>query len=151
MAMFDLSTELEEEITRLQEKLRSLEPTSKEYAAINQQLKNMYELRLSQYKEEIAIEEKASKSEAELAVREKELALSEKQHEDEMISRKKDRLHGWLHTGVDIVLTIAKVGGTIMCTALMLDQGYKFEEGGKPVSSTFRDARNVISSLIKKK
>ena len=68
-----------------------------------------------------------------------------------MSSKKKDRLHGWIHTGIDIVLTVAKVGGSVLCTALMLDQGYKFEEKGRPVSTTFREARNVISSLIKKK
>lgn len=151
MAMYELSTTMDMEIERLQDKLKTLEPASKEYAAVNQQLKTMYELRLTQYKEELEINERATKSEAELAIREKELAAREKEHADEMSSKKKDRIHGWIHTGIDIVLTAAKVGGSVLCTALMLDQGYKFEEKGKPVSTTFREARNVITSLIKKK
>ena len=151
MAMYNLSETMDKEIERLQMKLKNLEPTSKEYAAINQQLKTLYELRLNQYKEELEIQEKASKSEAELAIREKELAAREQEHQDEMASKKKDRLHGWIHTGVDIVLTAVKVGGSVLCTALMLDQGYKFEESGRPVSTTFREARNVITSFIKKK
>lgn len=151
MAMYNLSESMDKEIERLQMKLKNLEPTSKEYATINQQLKTLYELRLNQYKEELEIQEKASKSEAELAIREKELAAREQEHQDEMASKKKDRLHGWIHTGVDIVLTVAKVGGSVLCTALMLDQGYKFEESGRPVSTTFREARNVITSFIKKK
>lgn len=151
MAMYNLSETMDKEIERLQMKLKNLEPTSKEYAAINQQLKTLYELRLSQYKEELDLQEKASKSEAELAIREKELAAREQEHLDEMASKKKDRIHGWIHTGVDIVLTAVKVGGSVLCTALMLDQGYKFEESGRPVSTTFREARNVITSFIKKK
>ena len=151
MAMYENSQAMDREIERLQTKLKTLEPTSKEYATINQQLKTLYELRLTQYKEELELNERTSKSEAELALREKELAAREKEHEDEMSSKKKDRLHGWIHTGIDIVLTVAKVGGSVLCTALMLDQGYKFEEKGRPVSTTFREARNVISSLIKKK
>lgn len=151
MAMYENSQAMDKEIERLQTKLKTLEPTSKEYATINQQLKTLYELRLTQYKEELELNERTSKSEAELALREKELAAREKEHEDEMSSKKKDRLHGWIHTGIDIVLTVAKVGGSVLCTALMLDQGYKFEESGRPVSTTFREARNVISSLIKRK
>lgn len=150
MAMYNLSETMDKEIERLQMKLKNLEPTSKEYAAINQQLKTLYELRLNQYKEELEIQEKASKSEAELAIREKELAEREQEHQDEMAVKKKDRIHGWIHTGVDIVLTVAKVGGSVLCTALMLDQGYKFEESGRPVSTTFREARNVIVSVFTK-
>lgn len=151
MAMYELSQSMDKEIERLQTKLKTLEPASKEYAAINQQLKTMYELRLGQYKEELELQEKASKSEAELAIREKELAAREREHLDEMAVKKKDRLHSWLHTGVDVVLTVAKVGGSVLCTALMLDQGYKFETEGRPVSSTFREVRNVISSVFIKK
>lgn len=151
MAMYNLSETMDKEIERLQLKLKNLEPVSKEYATINQQLKTLYELRLNQYKEELELQERATKSEAELAIREKELAAREQEHQDEMSSKKKDRLHGWIHTGVDIVLTAVKVGGSVLCTALMLDQGYKFEEKGRPVSTTFREARNVITSFIKKK
>lgn len=151
MAMYENSKVMDAEIERLQTKLKALEPTQKEYAVISQQLKTLYELRLAQYKEELEIQEKSSRSDAELAIREKELAAREKEHQDEMVSKKKDRLHGWIHTGVDVVLTIAKVGGSVFCTALMLDQGYKFEEKGRPVSVTFREARNVIASFIKKK
>lgn len=148
MAMYELTDTLEEEIKRLQEKLKTLDPASDAYKAINSQLKEMYSLRLSQFKEEVEIEERASKTEAELAIREKELAFNEKQHQDELATKKKDRIHGWIHTGVDILLTVVRVGGTVVGTAMMLDQGYRFEEGGKPVSSTFRDARKGISDAL---
>lgn len=151
MTMYNLSETMDKEIERLQAKLEALEPASKEYAAINQQLKTLYELRLTQYREELEIQERASKSEAELAIREKELAAREQEHNDEMASKKKDRTNGWAHTAVDIVLTAVKVSGSVICTALMLDQGYKFEEGGRPVSTTFREVRNVISSVFIKK
>ena len=151
MAMYELSKTMDEEIERLQTKLKTLEPTGKEYAAINQQLKTLYELRLTQYREELEIQEKSSKADAEIAIREKELAAREQEHQDEMISKKKDRTNGWIHTAVDVVLTAVKVSGSVLCTALMLDQGYKFEEGGRPVSTTFREVRNVISSVFIKK
>lgn len=150
MAMYNLSESMDKEIERLQLKLKNLEPTSKEYATINQQLKTLYELRLKQYKEELEIQDKASKSEAELAIREKELAAREQEHQDEMAIKKKDRIHGWLHTGVEIMLTGFKVGGSILCTKIMLDQGYKFEETGRAVSTTFREIRSVVTSFIKK-
>lgn len=151
MAMYENSKEMDEEIARLQEKLKVLEPTSKEYATINGQLKILYELRLSQYKEELSNDERASKFEAELDIRKKELEFNEKKHNDELEQKKKDRYHSWAHTGIDVLLTVVKSGCSLLAVVAMTREGYKFEEKGRPVSTTFREVRGLLTSLIKKR
>jgi L-lysine 2,3-aminomutase len=151
MAMYENGERLDLEIERLQEKLKNLEPTTKEYSAINNQLKVMYDLRIAQYKEELSINERADKSEKELNLREKELAERAKEHEDDLAQKKKDRIHSWAHTGIDIALTIIKSGCTLLGIVAMTREGYAFEETGRPVSTTFREVRGLLTSLIKKK
>ena len=151
MTMYENSKEMDEEIARLQEKLKGLEPTSKEYATINGQLKILYELRLSQYKEEMSINERTSKSEAELDLREKELAFNEKRHNDELEQKKKDRYHSWAHTAIDVLLAAVKSGCSLLAVVAMTREGYKFEETGRPVSTTFREIRGLLTSIIKKR
>ena len=154
-SVYDLIDNLDEEIERLQEELKKLDPASDEYRKVSQRRDEAMKLRVEQHTADMESAERTAKSEAELALREKELTFSEKQHEDDVVQKKKDRISGWIHTGVDVALTIVRVGGTVLGTKLMLDQGYSFETTGAPVSGTFREGRkkiaDALSSLVKKK
>lgn len=139
MAKFEeLLDNLDEEIARLQEELSLNDPRSDNYKQVAERLKELMEIRMTQ-----------QKNEAERSQKEEQIIIERSKYLDEICESKKDRRAGWIRMGIDVLLTAVKVGGTVLGTALMLNQGYDFEKTGSPTSVTFREARKTIGDALK--
>lgn len=94
MAMFETQESLDQEIIRLTEKLKTLDPVSDNYKTVRISLDTLVKLRNEQYRVDTEDLEKRESKEAELSqkakeleVRERELALAEKRLEAETQQR----------------------------------------------------------------
>lgn len=156
MAMYENANGLDLEIERLTKELTKLDPITDEYKAVRVNLDTLYQLRNAQYKVDVENEEKQSKTEkeleqkaAELEVRKRELDFAERQHSETIAEQKKDRVRDYVINGLNIASGILKLGVAFVATAIVVDQGYKFERDGCPTSQTFREARKNVIDILK--
>lgn len=129
---------LEQEVTRLLERLSDLEPGDDEYMAVCDRLAKLYDLDISADKAEADIELKKTQKEASEA--DKELKKSQKGSEIVRLENERKAERNKLITG------IAGVAVSSITTLIMFKTGLKFEETGA-ISSFF--LRTLINKKMK--
>ena len=75
--------------------------------------------------------------------------MAEKQHADEMATKKSERTQNWVLNGVNVAVGLIKLATVIGASIMLSDQGYRFEENGVPTSITFREVRKNAIDMIK--
>ena len=82
-------------------------------------------------------------------IRTAELEFNLKQHEDEIKSRRSDRVCNYVTTGVNVLAGVLKLGGMCVLSWMVAKRGYEFEQTGTPTSRTFKDEWKNFFDLTK--
>lgn len=140
-----IGTKLDEEIVRLQNKLKSMTPGAKEYQEVTEELRLLYQMRLEGVKAEWDYDEKrerriteAGRADEDLRIREHEEALKRDQFDEQ----KKDR---WIRVGIAGVELIVPM----IFYGVWMARGFKFETTGTYTSNTFKGLWNRFKPFKK--
>lgn len=121
-----IGLKLEEEIVRVEDRLKNLTPGSKEYSEVAEALNLLYKTRLEEVKNEYDYSEKrekriidAGRADEDLRIREHEAALKRDQFDD----ARKDRWVRIVVAGVELFVPMLFYG-------FWMAVGFKFETGG---------------------
>lgn len=124
---------LDEEIIRLETKLKTMEIGSEGYTKVSDLLKDLYRMRIDHAKAEWDYDEKREKRLYDSGRADEDLRLREKEAE---LKRKQNKTETWLKV-IQLAWDAAKfVGGSTLLTLMCL-AGFKFEETGVIASKTF--------------
>lgn len=127
-----LALKLDEEIIRIENKLKTMEIGSEEYKKVSDLLRGLYHERVEQAKAEWDYEEKREKRLYDNGRTDEDLRLREEEAATQRDRNKNERLFNLIRLAVDVVKI---VGGSVLFVLLCL-AGFKFEEKGV-VSSKF--------------
>ena len=143
-----IPNEIDKEISRGLNKLKTLEQGSKEYKEALEAISRLHEMKLDAEKVELDYAAKREKTQLDAGRADEELRLKEAEEERLRDQAKTERREFWIKLGVDAGLMIANLG----FFALQFRRGYKFESTGAYTSTTFKEARQkAFSSLFKRK
>ena len=120
--------ELDEEIARIQGRLKSMEPSSQEYDYMVEQLNKLHKLRMTEVKREDDLADQIVKAERDL-IKESEEA---ERYEREEVQKAKDRRFDKIMRGVEVGVPLVFYGALAYF-------GFKFEETGAITSFTFKN------------
>lgn len=141
-----IGVKFDEEILRLQNKLKTLTPGAKEYQEVTEELETLTKIRLDCVKAEWEYDEKREKRLFEIGHAEEELRLREHEQKlklEQFDDQKKDRWVKIVIAGVELL-----VPSVLGC--IWMAKGFKFESEGVYSSKTFQTLWSKINPFKKK-